>query len=380
MKKQLCLSKFQKNPYLQLFIIFRNRKELNKYLNLFFQYHYLCRFKDLYGSQREPLFHGNWIGINNSLMDYLDELYNQCMTNLEETSDFDHVEQDITEWNRIAHYECEKFLYELNQMYQKNTNLEECGFNIEKLIHTLYSNFDNNSYLHLSTLNKYMLHPIYGRLICFSLRRINLNLLKVVCLGKFDDVVMEFIFVLKTQFIYLLKKKNKQNLQTLECLRIYLNILNYHYLVIQRLLSFLKYLSELPEDIWKQDFIIKSRRWIPGLNTIHYYMTSIDASFSDLFLNGNEDFYFTNPAQILNIQVHPIKLIKMQYSWLFFDIVCRYKNQITLIRVINTYITFSFYCITYILKQIIYLPWGKIIIYCTIIYICIKSFKVQAIT
>nr|YP_009306281.1 hypothetical protein [Derbesia sp. WEST4838]AOP19185.1 hypothetical protein [Derbesia sp. WEST4838] len=376
MKKQLGLSKFQQNPYLQLFIIFRNRKALNKYLNIFFQYHYLCRFKDCYGSQREPLFHGNWIGINNNLVDHLDELYNQCILNLKAANEINEVEQTITEWNQIAHYECEIFLYELNQMYQKNRDLEDCGFTIEKLIYTLYSNFDNNSYLHLSTLNKYMLHPIYGQTICYYLRQINLNLWKVACLGKFDDVVMEFIFILKTQFIYLLKNQTNQTSKALECLRIYLNILNYNSLIIQRLLSFLKYLKELPDDIWHQDFIIKSRKWVPVLDTIHYYMTSIDESFNDLFLNGNEDYYFTYPAQILNLQVHPFKLMKIQYSWLLFDLVCKYKNQITLLRVINTYLTFSFYCITYIIKQIIRLPWGKIIIYYTIIYICIKFFKV----
>lgn len=377
MKKKLSLSEFSQNPYLQLLLIFGNRNELNKYLNIFFQYHCSCRFKDLYHSEREVLFHANWIGVNNSLVDHLDILYDQSMSNLMAAGESGQIEEDFEEWYRIAQYECDIFLYELSQMYRKNRDLEDFGFGIDELIYTLYSNFDEESYVHLVTLNKYLLHPVYGKMICSNLRQINLDLWKVRCLGKFDDLTMEFIFVLKTQFIYALKNK-KCSLQTLDCMRIYLIILKYHYLVVQRLLSFLNYLHDLPENIWTQEFMIQSRRWVPALNTIHYYMTSLDASFSDLFLNGNEDFYFKYPAQILNIQVHPIKLMKMQYSWLIFDLVLKYKNQITIFRVLNTYFTFCFYCISYSIKHIIRLPWGKIIIYCGVTYICIKAFQAQA--
>ena len=111
----------------------------------------------------------------------------------------------------------------------------------------------------------------------------------------------------------MLKNNDKTQIrQNIHCVRIYLSVLQYDYKVIYRLVNFIEYLSQLPNDIWKKDFILQSSRWIPAVNTIYNYRYSIDDTFSELFLNANEDFYFKYPAQILNFKVHAIKLVKMR--------------------------------------------------------------------
>ena len=185
MNKKLSLSKFQKNPYLQLFVIFGGPSQLNKYLNVFFQFHCSIRSQDLYQSYRENLFHADWIGRNNNLFQHLNHIYNDSIINLKQNSEIEGKGENLKEWNQIAKYECDIFLYELNQMYLKNRYLEEFGFTIDELIHVLLSNFDKGSYVHLSILNKYLIHPIYGKIIRSHLSRINLDLWKVRCLGKF---------------------------------------------------------------------------------------------------------------------------------------------------------------------------------------------------
>lgn len=372
------LSKFQKNSYLQLFLIFGNANQLNKYLNIFFQFHCSTRFQDLYHSCRENLFHANWIGINNELFDHLDKIYNQSILNLRHNSQLECTEENWEEWTQIAQYECDLFLYELNQMYQKNRDLEEFGFHFEELVHTLLSNFDEGSYVHLQILNRYMVHPVYGKVIKSKVSTINLDLWKVRCLGQFDDVILEFFYVLKTQFIYAINNENRaQSSQNVECIRTYLFVLQYDYEVACRLVDFIHYLSQLPHDLWDQEFVIKSRRWIPAINCMYQYINNIDESFSELFLNDNEDFYFKYPSQIMNVKVHPIKLVRMRCCRRMFEIFYDYRNQIAILRVINTYLYFFYCCSLYLIKKIIRLPWGKIIIYCGFMYLGFQFFKSQ---
>ena len=46
-----------------------------------------------------------------------------------------------------------------------------------------------------------------------------------------------------------------------------------------------------------------------------------------------------------------------------FKIFYDYRNQILILRIINTYIYFMCYCFVYVSKKIIRLPWVKISIY-----------------
>ena len=377
MRQKLSLSKFRKNAYLQLFLIFGDQNQLNKYLNTFFKYHHRCRFQDIYLCYREELFHANWIGMNNSLVDHLDHIYNQAMFNLQLSG---QVEEQVNEWNQIAQYECELFLYDLNRMYIKNRDLKEFGFNIRELINILFSNFDQGSYTHISTLNKYMGHSVYGNIIRSKLSTINLDLWKVRCLHQFDDVVIEFIYALKVQYISAMQSSDKQQvIQTINCIRIYMSVLKYDPQVSYRLVNFIQYLSQLPSDIWKKDFILKSSRWIPAVKRIYHYKYSVDDAFSELFLNSNEDFYFKYPAQILNFKVHDIKLIKMRCYCRMFKILYDYRNQILLFRILNTYCYFTMSCLIYVIKKVLRLPWAKISIYILVLYICFKVFKAKAI-
>ena len=377
MNTKLSLSKFRKNKYLQLFLIFGDQNQLNKYLHTFFKYHHLCRFKDIYSSYREELFHANWIGINNSLVDHLDHMYNQAIFNLQLSG---QVEEEVNEWNQIARYDCESFLYNLTRMYQKNRDLEEFGFNIQELINVLFSNFDVGSYRHLPILNQYTGHLVYGNLIRSKLSTINLDLWKVRCLDQFDDVVIEFIFALKVQYISAMNNDDRQQaIQNISSIRIYLSVLKYDFEVIYRLVNFIEYLSLLSSDIWNEDFIKQSRRWIPAVNVIYFYRYSVDEAFNELFLNSNDSFYFKYPAQILNLKIYPIRLARMRCCCRIFKILCEYKNQILIFRVINTYLYFSGYCLFYLIKKIIRLPWLKISFYLVTIYFVIKVCKAQAI-
>ena len=376
MNKKISLSKLQKNPYLQLFLIVGDQNKLNKYLNTFFKYHHLCRFKDIYLYHREELFHANWIGINNSLVDHLDHIYNQAMSNLQLSG---QVEEEENEWNQIAQYECELFLYDLDKMYQKNRDLEEFGFNIQELINILFSNFDQGSHIHLSTLNQYMGHSVYGKIIRSKLSTINLDLWKVRCLDRFDDVVIEFIYALKVQYIFAMNNSDRQQVeQNINCIRIYMSVLKYDSKVIYRLVDFIAYLSELPNDFWNDACIVQSEKWIPAVKRIHYYKYSHDTAFSELFLNANEDFYFKYPAQLLNFKVHPTKLIRMRCYLKLFKIFYDYRNQILLFRILNTYCYFIICCVGYLIKKLIRLPWIKISVYIIVLYFCIQSFKVKA--
>ncbi len=377
MNTKLSLSRFRKNPYLQLFLIFGDQNQVNKYLNTFFKYHHLCRARDIYLSQREELFHNNWIGMNNSLFSHLDYIYSQAMSNLQLSG---QGEEEVSEWNKIAQYECELFLYDLNIMYNKNRDLEEFGFTIQELINIIFSNFDEGSFRHISTLNKYTDHPVYGKIIRSKLSTINLDLWKVRCLDQFDDVVIEFIYALKIQYIYALKNTdNQQVVQNINCIRIYMSVLKYDSSVIYKVVDLTQYLSQLPKDIWKKDFVLQSSKWIPAVKKIYHYQHSFDEAFNELFLNANEQFYFKYPAQILNRKVYPIQLIRMRCCLKIFKILYEYKNQILLFRVINTYLYFSGYCLFYFLKKIRRLPWLKISIYLIIIYFAINIFKAQAI-
>jgi hypothetical protein len=378
MNKKLSLSKFRKNAYLQLFFIFGNQSQLNKYLDIFFKYHHLCRFKDIYLSHREELFHSNWIGMNNSLVDHLDHIYNQAMYNLRLSG---QVEEQVNEWNQIAKYECELFLYDLNQMYQKNRDLEEFGFTIQKLINILFSNFDEGSHTHLSTLNKYMAHSIYGKVIRSKLSTINLDLWKVRCLDRFDDVVIEFIYALKVQYISAMNNTDKQQvIENVNCIRIYMSVLKYESQVSYRLVNLIQYLSQLPTDIWQNDCIVQSSKWIPAVKQIYHYQHSRDEAFSELFLNNNEDFYFKYPAQLLNYKVHPIQLVRMRCCLKMFKILNDYRNQILIFRVLNTYLYFMICCFAYLVKKVVRFPWIKISVYLIVFYFCIQAFKTQAFT
>ena len=379
-KKKLSLSKFQKKEYLQLFLIFGNANKLNKYLDTYFKYHCFCRSQDIYLSYREELFHSNWIGISNNLLEHLDKIYNESVFNLKQNSDIDGTEPNWEEWNQIAKYQCDIFLYELNEMYRKNRALDEFGFEFDELIHILLSNFDEGSQIHLTILNRHMIHPLYGKVIKSRISQINLELWKVRCLDQFDDVILEFIYALKTQFIYALNNENKvQSVQNVECIRTYLFVLKYDHQVAYKLVAFIHFICQFSNDLWEQEFMIKSRRWIPAISSIYYYKNNIDGAFSELFLNGNEDFYFRYPAQLLNYKVHPIRLIKIRCYLRMFQIFLDYRNQITLLRVINTYIYFGLYCLIFFMKKIIRLPWGKISIYLIVIYLCFKAFNAKAI-
>ena len=375
MNTKLSLSRFRKNPYLQLFLIFGDQNQLNKYLNTFFKYHYLCRARDIYLSQREELFHNNWIGMNNSLFSHLDYIYSQAMSNLQLSG---QVEEKENEWNQIAQYECELFLYDLTLMYQKNRDLEEFGFHIEKLISTLFSHFDEGSHIHISTLNKYTGHSVFGKIIRSRLSTINLDLWKVRCLDQFDDVVIEFIYALKIQYICALSNSDKQQvIQNINCIRIYMSVLKYDPQVIYRIVTFIHYLTELPNDIWERDFMIQSRRWIPAVKRIYQYQHSFDATFSQLFLNANEEFYFKYPSQLLNYKVHPLKLSQMRFYFKMFKILYAYRNQILILRIINTYLYLICCCLAYLTTKVSRLPWLKIVVCLLVMWFGFKVFNAQ---
>ena len=144
------------NLYDELLWIFGDSIKLENYINTVLKYDNKNRNLDIYGKQRNALFHAKWMGVNSGLYAALNSTCTQIYENLKH-SKYTHE----TCWE-TAQAEGELILKQLEQMYQKTCALQQLGWSFDKIIRAVCQNLISRNVGMLDTLMNYIDHPLWG--------------------------------------------------------------------------------------------------------------------------------------------------------------------------------------------------------------------------
>ena len=163
---------------------------MSEYINHYLSFHHKSRYLDLYGSIRNKLFHANWIGINTHFYTYFFYKYKKLQT-------VDTLKQDYA----IDREQWDLLLTQIHQMYDHTKQLKQLGFEFEQVIQIICSYLHRGSYIHLSVLNSYLNHPIFGETIEHNIKQIKIDEYRPKCTpNQFPSIISELTFILQCDF------------------------------------------------------------------------------------------------------------------------------------------------------------------------------------